>query len=745
MQRLLRILVPLFAIGIGIAVAISIAQNNPNAQKAEQEAQTQQQTAPPGSTPGTAPESVPGNDDAKATDSAAPTDAPPATANAVEAPAQTPAGDLTLVADLGELSVAPAGAAELRSLGSTDPADGYRMKVDLALYGAGVDCITLADYLEHVDESDKYVLLKAPALPLPAGAPEDTRTPPYFYPFAARSLTVNGELVSLSDKKWNLEPVVKSENTESVRCTITINDSEGGPVADVVREYVLTKGSYDLQLRQYVVNRTDKPLHVIFNTYIQGDLTSDGSAYLGDRRQFVTAYFDNGYAPNHQVIFTARGFVGRSTVLKDLMIWPNSSVGGATELAWLASENRYFNAITHCPVPDKATSTSQVPALQTTFPTVGVEAYPSNEAPESHLVFSLATSTIPIAPGGQADLSLAVYAGPRDKAVFSQFPYNLMNFAELIRYELGCTFCTFQWLAKFLLAFLTFLHTIFHDWGVAIIILVVIVRLLLHPLTKKAQINMMKMGKQMQAIQPEMEKLREKYKDDQQSLNAEMMKLYREKGVNPANMLGCLPMFLQMPIWVALYAMLYLAIQLRHQPAFYNVFHNISTWFGGDWQFLTDLSSPDRFLVFFDKPHVVSLLLIQFNAQSLNILPILMAAFFFFQQKFTTPPPANDQAKQQQRIMQVMVVLLFPVMLYSAPSGLTLYILASTGIGVFDSWIVRRHVRELEESGKLFEKKEHKPGGFVDRLQKAVAAKQNQVQQQTGQGSNPYKKRNKRK
>ena len=97
-----------------------------------------------------------------------------------------------------------------------------------------------------------------------------------------------------------------------------------------------------------------------------------------------------------------------------------------------------------------------------------------------------------------------------------------------------------------------------HDWGVAIIILVGVVRLILHPITKKAQVNMMKMGRQMSALQPDMEKLKKRYKDDQKKLNQEMMKLYREKGVNPANMLGCLPMFLQMPIWIALYAMLYL-------------------------------------------------------------------------------------------------------------------------------------------------------------------------------------------
>ena len=75
-----------------------------------------------------------------------------------------------------------------------------------------------------------------------------------------------------------------------------------------------------------------------------------------------------------------------------------------------------------------------------------------------------------------------------------------------------CTFCTFQWLAHFLLWLLEFIHFIFRDWGLAIIILVLIVRLILHPITKRAQINMTKMGKQMQTLQPEIEKLKKKYK-----------------------------------------------------------------------------------------------------------------------------------------------------------------------------------------------------------------------------------------
>ena len=87
--------------------------------------------------------------------------------------------------------------------------------------------------------------------------------------------------------------------------------------------------------------------------------------------------------------------------------------------------------------------------------------------------------------------------------------------------------------------------------------------------------------------------------------------------------------------------------------------------------------------------------------------------------KLTTPEPTNDQQRQQQKIMRIMPFI-FPVMLYSAPSGLTLYITASTFAGIVDSWIVRKHVREQEEAGTLFEKKPPKPGGFRERMAKRI-------------------------
>ncbi|MFK7788146.1 MAG: YidC/Oxa1 family membrane protein insertase, partial [Phycisphaeraceae bacterium] len=344
-----------------------------------------------------------------------------------------------------------------------------------------------------------------------------------------------------------------------------------------------------------------------------------------------------------------------------------------------------------------------------------------------------------------ADLSLDLFAGPREDELFAKQPYQALQYDKTIRYSLGGCFgfCTFQWLAHLLLGFLELLHSFIFDWGVAIVILVVVVRLILHPLTKRGQTGMMKMGKQMAAIQPEVAKLKKKFADDPRAMQAEQMKLFREKGINPASgALGCLPMFLQMPIWIALYAMLYYAIELRHVPAFYGVFQEM-----GGWPFLADLSSADRFIPLFpdNGEHVFNLIFIRLDYSSINILPIIMGITFFINMKFTTPPPMNEQQATQQKIMKIMP-LLFPFFLYSAPAGLTLYICASTMAGIVDSYIVRKHVKELEESGDLFKPKEHKPGGFMDKLNKIAEAKQAQMaeskkQQEQNKGPQSYKKR----
>jgi len=615
--------------------------------------------------------------------------------------------------------VEDAGEQETAILGSLDQKSGYKIYAGLNAYGASLHSVSLTDYFNTVKQEENYTILSP------------VSTPSYLaYAYAVQYVTINDTRVGLAGVRWEL---VNHEPGKAVY-RVLIRDEEDKPAVEIRRLYTLETDSYDLRLAQRVFNHTDEPLKVSLTQHAQGDLTPDEASYLGDRRQFVLGYARPGHDPQRSTVYTGDGFIARDKIVKKQALWPQPSLDADSELTWVAVENRYFVVATHPWVTQQMIdagvhSMTEVPDLQDLFPRIEpiVRFGPTGQPTDAAVMLSMTTATQTLDPRASFTTDLGIFTGPRKKDVFVQEPYAAMDFMDLIRYELGCTWCTFQWLAHLLLGYMKIIHAVCFDWGLAIIVLVVTVRLLLHPLTKRAQTNMMKMSKQMSALQPEMAKLKKKYANDKQQLNSEMMKLYREKGVNPANVLGCLPLFLQMPIWVALYAMLYFAIELRHEPAFYGVFQ----MFGG-WEFLADLSVSDRFIPLFEPSQdaILRLPLITLDYSAINILPFVMAIVMFVNMKFTTPPPPENESeeqrkmrRQQQMIMKIMPFM-FPILLYSAPSGLTLYICASTAAGILDSYLVRKHVRELEASGKLFEKKERKSGGFMDRLQKAAEARQ---------------------
>jgi YidC/Oxa1 family membrane protein insertase len=251
-----------------------------------------------------------------------------------------------------------------------------------------------------------------------------------------------------------------------------------------------------------------------------------------------------------------------------------------------------------------------------------------------------------------------------------------------------CGICTFQWIIDILVWMLRMFHTAFGgfagygDWGLAIIALVCVVRGLLHPITKKSQVSMMKMGK----MGPELERLKKKYGDDKDGLNRAMMQFYKEQGATP--ILGCLPMFLQMPIWIALYSALQSTFELRQSP--------FLQWGNLKLTWIEDLAHPDRLFYFPDK----AINLWFFHVDAFNVLPFLLAAVFWLQTKYTPKPPATTPEQEQQQKMMQWMTLLFPVFLYNGPAGLNLYILTSTTIGIIESKIIRKHIKEKEEAEK---------------------------------------------
>lgn len=225
------------------------------------------------------------------------------------------------------------------------------------------------------------------------------------------------------------------------------------------------------------------------------------------------------------------------------------------------------------------------------------------------------------------------YAGPKDLKKLAYIDQKMTDVVD---------FGWFGSIAHWLLALLSFLHGIVGNWGVAIIILTFIVRLVLLPLNIISYKSMRKM----QELQPIIKEVRAKYKDEPQRMNKEVMALMKENKANP--MAGCLPMFLQFPIFIALYRVLGMSIELYQVP--------FAFW-------ITDLSLKD----------------------DLYILPILMGIAMFFQMKLT--PSVGDAT--QKKIMMFMPVM-FTFFMINLPSGLNLYMFTTTLFGVAQHYLFMR-------------------------------------------------------
>lgn len=587
------------------------------------------------------------------------------------------------------------------SLGDLDSADNTaRLQLEFSPFGAGLSQVTLADYY-HTRErraDDRYTLLDGVWDRRPV--------------MGIRRVYIDGQRIEAYDESAPGQPHAFRQTAPGAFEGVIVDENDE-PVLTILRRYELGDVEGEVTIHQQVRNETKRALRVQIEQWGPGDLPYSHDGY-GDFRRVRFGYLDPRSA---EVVLAGESdyLQRRADLLKtaiennDQTIWPNRiSDEKRFTLSWVAMTNRYFGFAVHRAVADPeanlARSLDQVQRVEVWLESRGepsIGAISKDDIGNRYMTLKLIGSELSIAPGQTRQLDLGVYAGPlRSSLLANEEPYASFSFKQLVVYQLSCAFCTFQWLTHFLLWFLRLIEGDViriaglgigvHDWAVAIIILVICVRALLHPLTKKGQISMQRLSRNMAKLQPEIKKLQEKYKDNPKKLQQEQMALYREHNVNPAGCLGMLPMFLQTPIWIALYAMLYFAIELRQEPAFYGVFQLF-----GNWSFLADLSQPDHFIEFSTG---FTLPFLGWGVTGINALPILMGVIFFLQQKYLTPPNPNmtPEQEQQQKIMRIVFPLVFPLFLYSAPSGLTLYIITSSAIGILESRYIRSHIDSLD-------------------------------------------------
>jgi len=256
---------------------------------------------------------------------------------------------------------------------------------------------------------------------------------------------------------------------------------------------------------------------------------------------------------------------------------------------------------------------------------------------------------ISIKPFGKGSAGFTLYMGPRDLDILKKLGKKL---------DQAIHFGFFDIIAKPLYFLLRYFNRLVHNYGLSIIILTVLIKIIFWPLTHKSFKSM----KEMQKLQPLMAKIREKYKDDKEQMQRELMGLYKTYKVNPMG--GCLPILIQIPVFLALYRILGNSIELRQAP--------FILW-------ITDLSAPDRLLNFpFSIPFMSP-------PYGIPVLTLLMGASMYIQQKMT--PAIGDPA--QAKVM-MFLPLIFTVMFINLPSGLVLYWLTNNILSVGQQYHMKK-------------------------------------------------------
>lgn len=360
------------------------------------------------------------------------------------------------------------------------------------------------------------------------------------------------------------------------------------------KKYVFSSDTYNIQLDVSVSNKSSQN--------ITSPLSLDLFASSGAVKEEESSY-------HHGPIGFVNGKVDRKTAADKEEI-------AKGKVEWAGIEEKFF--------------------ISTVIPKDKEDIIWSSGALFKDIIRSRLDANLNIAPNASVVKKYTVYIGPKEYDVLKGLKVNL---------EEAIDFGWFTFLARPFLTALNFLNSYIHNYGLTIILLTVIIKILFHPLTKQSLNSM----KEMQKLQPQMAALREKYKDNKEKMNKELMELYKRNKVNPVG--GCLPMILQIPVFIALYNVLSASIEMRHAP--------FILW-------IHDLSAKDPYLV----------------------TPILMGATMLWQQKMT--PSAMDP--QQAKIMLIMPII-FTFMFLNFPAGLVLYWLINNILSIAQQYYIQKAAR----------------------------------------------------
>ena len=402
----------------------------------------------------------------------------------------------------------------------------------------------------------------------------------------------------------NVDTLSVKEGSQKITFSWTSNQ---GVVVE--KTYSFDPDSYMMGLDVNVKNGSDRAIQDKLYLVLRGSVSTDARAY---------------------------GFEGPSALINDNLeevdvddIADKNTYSGS--LKWVAVQDRYFMTSI---IPDHAE-----------------EATMRLYVKEGNLLEAQYLNPVSdIRPGTQRTYQYALFFGPRSTKVLEEAGHDLSK---------ALNFGFFDIIAKPCVWLMNLLYGVIPNYGIAIIILTLLIKIVLWPLGSKSYKSMSEMKK----IQPLMKEIREKYKDDKKKMNEEVMSLYRTYKINPLG--GCLPMVVQLPVFFALYRMLYQAIELRHAPFF--------LW-------IDDLSAPDR-LFRFPVDHIPFME----PPYGIPVLTLIMGASMLLQQKMSPPMGDPTQAK-----MMMFMPVIFTVIFINFSSGLVLYWLVNNILSIAQQYYIQK-------------------------------------------------------
>jgi YidC/Oxa1 family membrane protein insertase len=382
-------------------------------------------------------------------------------------------------------------------------------------------------------------------------------------------------------------------------------ESEQGGVK-LTKTYIFKRGDYTIGLKHEVSNNSGAPISP--SLYVQ--LVRDGNKPAGESRFYST--------------FTGPAVYTESDKFQKLdfeKIEKNKEEHATkADNGWVALLQHYF--VSAFIPPEKVQREIFTKKVDTNLYAVGT-------------ILPMGS----VAPGATAAMDSRLYSGPEESAVLEKVAPGL----DLVK--------DYGWLtivAKPIFWLMDQIHKVLGNWGWTIIVLTILIKLAFFPLSAASYRSMAKM----KTVTPKMQAIRERFKSDPQKMNQAMMELYRTEKINPLG--GCLPIVVQIPVFIALYWVLLASVEMRNAP-----------WLG--W--IHDLAAPDPFY----------------------ILPVVMAVSMFIQTKLNPTPPDPVQAK----VMMVMPIV-FSVMFFFFPSGLVLYWVVNNVLSITQQWVITKKM----ESGK---------------------------------------------